>query len=161
MTALPSRSEFKTGSPDPRGVWRVDLEVDGMTCAQCPDFVEKWLRGYPGVDGVTVDPNTAVASIDIRLREARLRNLANLLRSAGYPAETATVRVPTGGLDSAPSESRLEAGLRAIPGVLSVKANPAAKTIDVKCKPEKIDCSELLRRVAFHALPEAQGRLVQ
>jgi copper chaperone CopZ len=120
--------------------------------------VEKWLRGYPGVEGVIVDPDTAVARIDFRPREARLRNLVNLLRSVGYPAGTATVRVPAKGLGPAPSESRLEAELRGVQGVLSAKANPAAKTIDVKCKPEKIDSDELLRRIARLALPGAQRR---
>ncbi len=151
----------KAGLSDRPATWRVDLVVDGMTCAQCPAFVEKWLRGYPGVEGVIVDPDTAVARIDFRPREARLRNLVNLLRSVGYPAGTATVRVPAKGLGPAPRESRLEAELRVVQGVLSAKANPAAKTIDVKCKPEKIDSDELLRRVARLALPGAQRRSLQ
>ncbi len=158
MQSVSTNYESRAGSSDLRSNWRVDLVVNGMTCAQCPAFVEKWLRGNPGVGDVSVDPETAVASIDIRPRETRLRSLVNLLRSAGYLPGTATIRVPAKGLDPAPSESRLEAGLRGIPGVLSARANPAAKTIDVKCKPEKIDSDELLRRIARLALPEAQRR---
>ena len=154
MLSVSTHPESKAEMSSLRSNWRVDLDVDGMTCEQCPSFVEKWLRGFPGVDSVTVDPNIAVASIDFRPRETRLRSLANPLRSAGYPTGTATVRVPAEGLASAASESRLEAELRGIPGVLSAKANPAAKTIDVKCRPEKIDSDELLRRLA---LPEAQS----
>lgn len=161
MTALLSGSESNAGPSDPRAIWRVDLVVNGMTCAQCPAFVEKWLRGNPGVRDVTVDPDTAVARIDIRPRETRLKNLVNLLRSAGYLPGTATIRVPATNLHPAPSESRLEAELDGVQGVLSATANPAAATIDVRCKPEKIDCGELVRRVARAALPEAQGRAVQ
>jgi Cu+-exporting ATPase len=158
MTTLSNRFESGAGSSDPPATWRVDLEVDGMTCVQCPPFVEKWLRGCPGVDSVTVDPDTAVACIDLRPREARLGSLVNLLRSVGYSPGTATVRVPARRLGPVSSETELEAGLRGIPGVLSAKANPAAKTIDVKCKPEMIDSDELLRRVARIALPGAQRR---
>ncbi len=161
MVSVSTYPKSKARSSGLRATWRVDLVVDGMTCAQCPAFVEKWLRGYPGVDDVTVDPATAVARIDIRPRETRLRNLVNLLRSVGYPAGTATVRVPAKNLGPALSESRLEAELRGVQGVLSATANPAAKTIDVRCKPEKIDADELLRRVARLALPEVQGRPAQ
>ncbi len=161
MLSVSIHPESIARSSDPRSTWRVDLVINDMTCAQCPAFVEKWLRGFPGVGDVTVDPGTAVASIDFRPRETRLRNLVNLLRSAGYSPGTATVQVPANCLEPAPSESRLEAELRGVQGVLSAKANPAAKTIDVKCKPEKIDCGELLRRVARLALPEAQRRAAQ
>ena len=160
MPPLSSHPESKAGSSDLRATWRVDLVINDMTCAQCPAFVEKWLRGYPGVDDVTVDPDTAVARIDIRLRETRLRNLVNLLRSAGYMPGTATIRVPAKGLDPAPSESRLEAEMDGVQGVLSATANPTAQAIDVKCEPEKIDTDELLRRVARLALPEPQRRSV-
>jgi copper chaperone CopZ len=161
MHSVSTNSESKAGLSDLRSNWSVDLVVNGMTCAQCPAFVEKWLRGYPGVVGVTVDPDTAVASIDIRPQETRLRSLVNLLRSAGYLPGTATIRVPAKGLDPAPSEFRLEAELDGVQGILSATANPAAKTIDVRCNPEKIDCGELLRRVARLALPEAQRRPAQ
>jgi Cu+-exporting ATPase len=161
MLSVSTYPESKAESTSLRSNWRVDLVVNGMTCEQCPTLVEKWLRGYPGVDGITVDPDTAVASIDLRPWEARLGNLVNLLRSVGYPAEIATVRVSAESLDPAPSESRLEAELDGIQGVLSARANAIAKTIDVKCKPEKIDFDELLRRVARLALPEAQGRPAQ
>lgn len=161
MVSVSTYPKSKARSSGLRATWRVDLVVDGMTCAQCPAFVEKWLRGNPGVGDVSVDPETAVASIELRPRETRLRSLVNLLRSAGYLPGTATIRVPAKGLDPAPSESRLEAELRGVQGVLSATANPAAKTIDVRCKPEMIDSDELLRRVARLALPEAQGRPAQ
>ena len=161
MLSVSIHPESKAGSSDLHSNWRVDLVINGMTCAQCPAFVEKWLRGYPGVGDVTVDPNTAVARIDFRPRETRLRNLINLLRSAGYSPGSATVRVPANHLDSAPSESRLEAELGGVQGVLSARVNPIAKTIDVRCKPEKIDTDKLLRRVARLALPEAQRRAAQ
>jgi copper chaperone CopZ len=158
MLTVSTNPKSKAGLSDRPATWRVDLVVDGMTCAQCPAFVEKWLRGNPGVGDVSVDPETAVARIDIRPRETRLRSLVNLLRSAGYLPGTATIRVPAKGLDSTPSEFRLKAELDGVQGVLSATANPAAKTIDVRCEPEKIDCGELLRRVARLALPEAQRR---
>jgi copper chaperone CopZ len=161
MLSVSTHPETRARSSDLRATWRIDLVVNGMTCAQCPAFVEKWLRGNPGVGDVTVDPDSAVARIDIRPRETRLRNLVNLLRSAGYSPGTATVRVPANCLEPAPSESRLEAELGGVQGVLSARANPAAATIDIRCKPEKIDTDELLRRVARLALPEAQGRPAQ
>ena len=150
-------SGSRVGLADFQPPWHVDLEIDGMTCAQCPPFVEKWLRGYPGVRRVAVDPDTAVASIDYDPREVTLKDLISLIRASGCTAGTATIRIPTRNPASASPNSRLEAALRAAKAVLSAKANPATATIDVKCRPEKVDSDALLRLVARTDLPEALG----
>ncbi len=144
-------------SPDVPVTWHVDLEIEGMTCAQCPAFVEKWLRGYPGVRSVTVDPRSAIASIAYDPREAGLKNLINIVRVSGRTAGEARLRIPVKNLHSPAGTARLEAELGAVPGVLSAKTNRAAATIDVKCKPAKVDSGELMRRVARADLPEAVG----
>ncbi len=151
------RSESQVGSADSRPTWHVDLEIEGMTCAQCPPFVEKWLRGYPGVRSVTVDPRSAIASIAYDPREAGLKNLINIVRVSGRTAGEATLRIPVKNLHSPTGATRLEAELGAVPGVLSAKTNRAAATIDVKCKPAKVDSDEIMRRVARADLPEAVG----
>ena len=142
-------------SPDVPVIWHVDLEIEGMTCAQCPPFVEKWLRGYPGVRSVTVDPRSAIASIVYDPREAGLKNLINIVRVSGRTAGEATLRIPVRNLHSPAGATRLEAELGAVPGVLSAKTNRAAATIDVKCNPAKVDSGELIRRIARTDLPEA------
>ncbi len=144
-------------SPDVPATWHADLQIHGMTCAQCPPFVEKWLRGYPGVRSVTVDPNTEIASIDYDPREAGLKKLINIVRVSGRTAGAATLRIPVKNLHSPAGAARLEAELGAVPGVLSAKTNRAAAPIDVKCRSEKVDSDELMRRIARIDLPEAVG----
>lgn len=148
--------EFQAGTADFQPTWHADLEIAGMTCAQCPPFVEKWLRGYPGIRSFVIDPDTAVASIDYDPREVTLKDLINLIRAAGRTPGAATIRIPTKNLRSASRVSRVENTVTAIEGVLSAKADPATATIDVKCKPEKVDSDELLRRVARIDVPEAR-----
>jgi Cu+-exporting ATPase len=151
------KPEFQAGTADHQPTWHVDLEIGGMTCAQCPPFVKKWLRGYPGVRRVSVRPDTAVASIDYDPREVTLKDLINLIRAAGCTAGVAMIRIPTKNLRSASRAFRVENTVAAIAGVLSANADPATATIDVKCKPEKVDSDDLLRRVARIDLPEALG----
>src|SRR6516164_5852914 len=81
-------------SPAASGTEHLDLRIGGMTCAHCPPAIEKALAATAGVTAAHVNAATRVASIDYDPARARIADILQAIRSAGYTAGTATLRVP-------------------------------------------------------------------
>jgi Cu+-exporting ATPase len=64
---------------------RVELKVDGMTCASCVGRVEKALLKIPGVSSATVNLATEKASVDA-LSTVTVSDLKAAIAKAGYSA---------------------------------------------------------------------------
>ena len=68
---------------------RVDLAIDGMTCAACARRVEKALRATPGVSDAVVNLATHRAAVVIEPDGAGVDALAAAVAGAGYRASPA------------------------------------------------------------------------
>jgi cation transport ATPase len=74
-----------TASASPTGGERVELGLEGMTCAACATRIEKVLNRIPGVDAnVNFATETATARIDARLADKE--QLVAAVERAGYRA---------------------------------------------------------------------------
>jgi Cu+-exporting ATPase len=71
---------------------RVDLEIDGMTCASCASRIEKKLNGLEGVEA-SVNLATETAAIRYDPAQVALEELIGAIRQTGYGAA-----LPGGGL---------------------------------------------------------------
>jgi len=109
---------------------RLVLPVQGMTCASCVAHVEKALARVDGVQRVAV--NLATESAAVEGRELDPLALANAIDAAGYSVPMQTIRLAIDGMTCASCVARLEAALRAVPGVTRAAVNLASESASVE-----------------------------
>ena len=124
------------------------LAVGGMTCAACVARIEDAVTRVPGVRTAAVNLATERAQVTYDPAAATPAAIADAVTAAGYePAIVKrALRVP--GLQDASAVSRIEAALRAAPGVLRAEANPAAERVRVAYLPDVTDAAALAQAVA-------------
>ncbi|MCA3381616.1 MAG: cation transporter, partial [Roseomonas sp.] len=108
---------------------RLSLPIEGMTCAACAGRVERAIRKLPGVDDVQVNPATDRAEV---AGSADAATLKQAVEAAGYGVTEAQFDLAIGGMSCAACAGRVEAVLRAVPGVLEAQVNPASEQAHVK-----------------------------
>jgi Cu+-exporting ATPase len=63
---------------------RVDLPVEGMTCAACARSIERTLSRTPGVESARVNFATATATVQYDPRQAKIGELIGAIEDLGY-----------------------------------------------------------------------------
>ena len=79
---------------------RLDLPIEGMTCAACAGRVERSLNGLDGV-AATVNYATERASVRFDAARVRPRDLVAAVEAAGYGARLPSAAVPASATDPA------------------------------------------------------------
>ena len=121
----------------------VELSVGGMTCPHCAQTAEKAIKRVPGVIKSHVNLANAVASIDYDPARAKVSDLLNAIRSAGYAAGTAKLRIPIKYMHCASCVTRIELALKATPGVVAASASLGTNAVDVEYQPEQTSFAAL------------------
>ena len=123
------------------------LDVEGMTCASCSSRVESALNALPGVQASV---NLATERAQVRFDASRLdaAALVDAVDASGYRARTADLVLDVQGMTCASCVGRVEAALRAVPGVLRADVNLAAETAAVRYLPASVQAQAMLDAVA-------------
>jgi Cu+-exporting ATPase len=129
------------------GTEHLDLRIGGMTCAHCPPAIEKALATTTGVTAAHVNAATRVASIDYDPARTRIADILQAIRSAGYTAGTATLRVPIKNMYCSSCVIRVELALQMTPGVISARANLGPNAVDVEYQPERVDFQQIRKAI--------------
>ncbi|HEY4547672.1 MAG TPA: heavy metal translocating P-type ATPase, partial [Pedomonas sp.] len=118
----------------------VRLTVDGMTCGGCARKVEAALKAVPGVMDASVDlPGKAAmvkgsgasgAGFDAEAAAAAVRQLGYTVSVAETEAETLHLHID--GMTCGGCARKVEAALRAVPGVMDVTVDLPGKAASVK-----------------------------
>ena len=66
---------------------KIDLQVTGMSCANCVAHVKKALESVSGVAGVNVDLEKKSATVATAAGGADVDQMIEAVRDAGYEAE--------------------------------------------------------------------------
>jgi Cu+-exporting ATPase len=129
------------------GIEHLDLRIGGMTCAHCPPAIEKALAATAGVTAAHVNAATRAASIDYDPARTRIADIIQAIRTAGYTAGTATLRVPIKNMFCSSCVIRVELALQMTPGVISARANLGPKAVDVEYQPERVDFQQIRKAI--------------
>ncbi len=105
-----------------------------MHCTGCAGTVERALSVVPGVQQVRVDLATNAAAVEFDPTEAGLSAFAEALTRAGYG-------IATRGVDLIGADADAATRLAAIPGVLSVRPDPAGGVLRVEAMPDLRDAA--------------------
>jgi Cu+-exporting ATPase len=118
---------------------QVALRVGGMTCAHCPSAIEKALAATSGVTGTDVNPATQIARVDYDPARAKIVDIIQTIRSAGYTVGTATTRVPIKNMHCSSCVVRIELALGMTPGIVSARVDLVSNAADIEYQPERVD----------------------
>ncbi|MEN6396089.1 MAG: heavy metal-associated domain-containing protein, partial [Methanoregula sp.] len=102
---------------------KAELKISGMHCATCAVTVEEALAGVKNVTKAQVNFGTDTAHIEFDPEKTSLADLEKAVRDAGYEVTNRDVVLKVGGMMCATCVQTIEAGLRALPGVVAVNVN--------------------------------------
>ena len=106
------------------------IQLTGLSCASCVGRAERAIASVPGVDSANV--NLADGTARVAPAAADLGDIAEALRSAGYPAETRVETFEVEGMSCASCTGRVERALAAVSGVIAARVNLATNAAEVE-----------------------------
>ncbi len=150
-----------------RDIERLELDIEGMTCAACVTRLEKALSRVSGVRDVTVNLALERASLEIETSATGVETLADAVNGAGFSIGRDSMAFAVGGMTCAACATRVEKALRRIPGVLEASVNLVAERANIDIIRRQVrseDVATALRRAGYSAdfdpaEPEAQVQL--
>lgn len=95
---------------------RLDLPVEGMTCAACALRIEKLLNRLPGVSA-SVNLATERAQVDLASDQSNAAAIIAAIEKAGFSVPQQTLELDIEGMTCAACSTRLEKVLNRLPGV--------------------------------------------
>ncbi len=129
------------------GLERVDLPLEGMSCAACAARIQDGLSHVPGVVQAAVNFAANRATVQFDPSRAGVASLVQTVRELGYGVGLARVAIPIQGISCASCVQTIEAALRATPGVLSAAVNFAAERATVEYLAGQVDVVALRRAI--------------
>ncbi|MDD1702358.1 MAG: heavy metal translocating P-type ATPase [Methanoregula sp.] len=108
--------------PEPKKK-KAELKITGMHCATCAASVEEALANVKNVSKTQVNFGTDTAHVEFDPENTNLAELEKAVRDAGYEVTNHEVVLKVGGMMCATCVQTIEAGLRALPGVVSANVN--------------------------------------
>ena len=133
---------------------RIDLDVEGMTCAACVTRLEKALYRVAGVRDVTVNLALERASLQIDTGATGFEALADAVNGAGFSVAREHLTFAVRGMTCAACATRVEKALRRTPGVLEASVNLVREraSIDiVRGRVRSEDVATALERAGYSA----------
>jgi len=126
---------------------RIDLPVEGMSCAACAARIEEGLGRVEGVAQAAVNFAAERATVQFDPARTRPDALVRAVRDLGYAVGTARVAIPVRGISCASCVQTIETALRAAPAVLAADVNFAAERATVEYLTGQTDVAALRRAI--------------
>ena len=101
---------------------RIEIRVDGMSCASCVGRIEKALMGQRGVAESQVNLATGKATVKFD-QPATPATLIDLIKEAGYQPRVQSAEIPVIGMTCGSCVSRVERALNKQPGMVKASVN--------------------------------------
>ncbi len=126
-----------------KDIKKINLPVEGMTCAACVGHVESALKGVPGVVEASVNLGTEKASVEFAPAEVTVQQIQEAVSGAGYKVGTQTASLNIGGMTCATCVGHVENALRKVPGVALASVNLGVERATVEFVPGLAELSDL------------------
>jgi Cu+-exporting ATPase len=101
---------------------KIEIGIEGMSCASCVGRIERALTTQPGVSAAHVNLATARATVEFD-QPAILATLVRSIQDAGYQPRVQSAEVPVTGMTCGSCVSRVEWALNKQPGVIRASVN--------------------------------------
>ncbi len=137
---------------------QASLKVEGMTCAACALRIEKGLGKLDGVEQANVNYAMEKATVSYDPSKIRLQDLQAKVADLGYKVATEKINLDIAGMTCAACATRIEKGLKKLPGIVDANVNLTMERATVQYNPEQIGVPEMIRKVADLGYSASQPR---
>jgi Cu+-exporting ATPase len=143
-------------------VKRLELPVEGMSCASCVLKVEEGLKHTPGVQNVAVNFAAQRAAIAFDPLAVTTERFVDVVRSLGYDVPVRSVQLPVRGMSCASCVEKVEHALSGVDGVLRASVNLASEraTVEVLATTPVAALRRAVRDAGYEA-PEVEGEAAE
>ncbi|WP_438267112.1 heavy metal translocating P-type ATPase [Haladaptatus salinisoli] len=121
---------------------KTQLEIRGMSCANCSGTVGEALESLDGVREATVNFATDEGTVEYDPDEVSLADVYAAIEDAGYEPVRARTTVGVSDMSCANCSESVEAALEAVPGVLHADANFATDEASVEYNPAEASVAD-------------------
>jgi Cu+-exporting ATPase len=138
---------------------RLELPVEGMSCASCVAKVEDGLRKTDGVSAVAVNLASGRATVAFDPVTVALPRFVEVVRSLGYDVLVRKVQLPVRGMSCASCVQKVEHALGSVDGVLRVSVNMATEraTVEMLVTTPVAELRRAVRQAGYDPL-EVEGQ---
>ena len=119
------------------------FRVEGMTCSNCANTIERTLKRLPGVAGANVNLATEKANVVLEADGPEISDLLDAVEKAGYHAATEHLEIGIGGMTCANCVGRVERVVRKLDGVMSASVNLATERATIDFLPEIVSSRDI------------------
>ncbi len=122
---------------------RLQLGIEGMTCASCSARVERALGKLSGVDEASVNLATERASVVYDESVLEPKAIVDAVTDVGYQPVVIEIEIGVEGMTCASCTARVERALNKLPGVIEASVNLATERATVRYLPASVGPDEL------------------
>jgi Cu+-exporting ATPase len=142
----------------PENQEKLDLPVEGMSCASCAANIQRGLGQMEGVSRSSVNFATSRATVLFEPRLVSADKIIQNIRDSGYDVTVSAVDIPVEGMSCASCVVTIEKALRERKGVLKASANLASGRVHAEFLATEVTVSELRKIIqsAGYRLLEAK-----
>ncbi len=126
---------------------KIDLPVEGMSCASCVARVEEGLQKTPGVERAQVNFAAERAAVTFDPSRLAVRDLIEVVHGVGYGVPREKTMIPVVGMSCASCVDKVESALRGVEGVVSASVNLATEQAAVEFVPGVATPDDLRRAI--------------
>lgn len=119
------------------------LDIQGMSCANCSQTIMDYLTALSGVASATVNVATDEATVAYDPDETSLAEIYDAIEEAGYSALRTKATIGIMDMSCANCAETNETHLMALPGVISASVNYATDEATVEYNPETLTREQL------------------
>ncbi len=145
------------------GTQNLKLPIIGMHCSTCAVTIEKTVGKLAGVGQVHVNIATNDAFVEYDPSRVSAKEISESIGSAGYRVGRETLKLGIGGMYCASCVTKIEDGLKRIPGVLTSSVDLASESAIIEYVPAVVqikpikDVVEKLGYKTFDTIPPRDG----
>ena len=123
------------------------LDIQGMSCANCSQTITEALQGLDGVQTATVNYATDEGSVEYDPDETTLAAIYSAIDDADYSATSTSVSIAITDMTCSNCAETNEEALEDVPGVLSAEVNYATDEASVECNPAEVTHEQLYEAI--------------
>jgi Cu+-exporting ATPase len=147
------------GQGTPEILAEINLQIEGMSCANCAGRVEKAVSALEGMS--EVDVNLALNTAHVRFDRDKLSagKIAETIKDAGYGVTQDELSFDIDGMSCAGCARRVEKALSAMPGVTTASVNFALERADLITVPGAANDASVIKAIedaGYHATSRNQ-----
>ncbi|MET3289093.1 UNVERIFIED_CONTAM: Cu+-exporting ATPase [Brevibacillus sp. OAP136] len=125
----------------------LSLKVEGMTCAACAIRIEKGLGKMDGVEQANVNYAMEKATVTFDPSKVSISDLQAKVADLGYKVALEKVNLDITGMTCAACATRIEKGLKKLPGVTDANVNLTMERATVEFNPQETGPDKMIQKV--------------